>query len=65
MAEAKNNVNSDVSSVKKEEQIVQRIVELLNERGYEYERDARPIIYWKYDVKSSRELTLKQKRRSS
>ena len=61
MAEAKNNVNAEVSSVKKEEQIVQRIVELLNERGYEYERDARPIIYWKYDVKSSRELTVTQK----
>ncbi|MDX9702711.1 MAG: hypothetical protein RBU23_06685 [Candidatus Auribacterota bacterium] len=61
MAEAKNNVNSEVTSVKKEEQIVQRIVELLNERGYEYERDARPIIYWKYDVKSSRELKLAQK----
>lgn len=61
MGEAKKSENTEVSSVKKEEQIVQRIVELLNERGYEYERDARPIIYWKYDVKSSRELTLEQK----
>lgn len=44
-----------------EEQIVQRIVELLNEKGYEYERDVRPIICWKYKVESSRELTLEQK----
>ncbi|MCD6460210.1 hypothetical protein J7L67_06040 [bacterium] len=45
-----------------EEQIVNRIVELLNERGYEYERDARPIICWKFGVKSSRELSVSQKK---
>ncbi len=44
-----------------EEHIVQNIVELLNEKGYEYERDARPIICWRYDVVSSRELSYKQK----
>ena len=45
-----------------EEQIVNKIVELLNEKGYEYERDARPIICWKFGVKSSRELSLNQKK---
>jgi len=45
-----------------EEQIVNRIVELLNDKGYEYERDARPIICWKFGVQSSRELSLNQKK---
>lgn len=44
-----------------EEEIVQRIVEILNEKGYEYERDVRPIICWKYGVNSSRELKYDQK----
>jgi|GEM_PF-1955939 len=54
-------VSTENVTVNKEEKIVQRIVELLNEKGYEYERDARPIICWKYNVSSSKELTLQQK----
>jgi len=54
-------VSTENVTVNKEEKIVQRIVELLNEKGYEYERDARPIICWKYNVSSSKELSSQQK----
>ncbi len=53
--------NSPVQTQATEEQIVQSIVEILNTKGYEYERDVRPIICWKYKVESSRELSLEQK----
>ncbi|MEW6534691.1 MAG: hypothetical protein AB1454_03590 [Candidatus Auribacterota bacterium] len=55
------STNITARSAQSEEQIVQKIVELLNERGYEYERDIRPIICWKYNVSSSRELSYDQK----
>lgn len=61
MAEPNPAVSAKKTTRVDEEQIVQNIVELLNEKGYEYERDARPIICWKYDVVSSRELSYKQK----
>ncbi len=61
MAEPNPAVSAKKVSRVDEEQIVQSIVELLNEKGYEYERDARPIICWKYNVVSSRELSYDQK----
>ncbi|MCB1196439.1 hypothetical protein KDK77_09660, partial [bacterium] len=61
MSQSPSKTEVRKARISKEEQIVQRIVELLNEKGYEYERDARPLICWKYNVNSSRDLTMEQK----